>query len=119
MSRGIRAGRMKDRLSIQTATIVASEYGGQSETWTTTATRKCGITPLRAAEFYRASGDTVQNVYEIRFRYERGLLDEGKQLLDTRVSPNRVFDIEAIVNTGNWDNEIVITAVERKWPLRD
>lgn len=45
MSRGIRAGRMKDRLSIQTATIVAGEYGGQDPTWTTTATRKCDIRP--------------------------------------------------------------------------
>ena len=119
MSRGIRSGRMKDTLIIQAATVIDGEYGGDIKTWTTTATRRCEIKPLRAAEFYRASGDTVQNVFEIRFRNERGLIAENNQLLDTAVSPNRIFDIEAIVNPGNWDNELVITAVERKWPLRD
>ena len=117
--RGVRAGRLKDRLMIQTVSDPGGEYGGPDETWTNKTSRRCEIRPLRAAEFYRASGETVEGIYEIRFRFERGLIAENDRLLDTRVSPNRIFDIEAIINSGNWDSEIVITAVERKWPLRD
>lgn len=118
MTRGIRSGRLKDRLGIQTGAESSGEYGGTEYAWTTDKYRKCEIRPLRAAEFYRAGGENVENLYEIRFRYEPGLISTAKRLIDTRVSPNRVFDIEGIVDTGNWNREIVVTAVERQWPPR-
>lgn len=117
--RGVRAGRLKDYLGIQTEVQSTGEYGGAESTWTTTSNRACEIRPLRAAEFYRASGEMVQAVYEIRFRYEPGLIQENNRLIDTTRSPNRFFDVQAVINSGNWDSEIVVTAVERKWPLRD
>lgn len=116
--RSVRAGRLKDKLTIQSLSIAQGEWGGAEESYSNLAERKCEIRPLRAAEFFRAGGEQVQAVYEIRFRYEKGLFNESSRLLDTRVSPNRVFDIDSIINTGNWNREIVITATERKWPDR-
>ncbi|MFW0776209.1 MAG: head-tail adaptor protein [Rickettsiales bacterium] len=116
--RGVRAGRLKDRLTIQQGTESQGEWGGAELTYTDLATRKCELRPLRAAEFYRAGGEQVQAVYEVRFRWEPNIFNEAHRLLDTRVSPNRVFDIDAIINTGNWNSEVVITATERKWPER-
>jgi head-tail adaptor len=117
--RGVRAGRLKDYLGIQESTQTSGEYGGVEDTWTTIKNRACEIRPLRAAEFFRAGGENVEVVYEIRFRYEEGLITESNRLIDTTRSPNRYFDVEGIVNTGNWDSEIVITATERRWPPRD
>jgi head-tail adaptor len=117
--RGVRAGRLKDYLAIQTSVDAGGEHGGNESTWTTKTSRECDIKPQRAVEFYRAGGENVQAVYEIRFRYEEGLLSESMRLLDTAVSPNRVFDIQAIINQGNFDGELVVTAMERKWPVRD
>jgi SPP1 family predicted phage head-tail adaptor len=116
--RSIRSGRLKDLLTVQIATESDGEWGGIEESWVDHKTRKCEIRPLRAAEFYRSSGENVETTYEIRFRFEKGLLREDYRLIDKRVSPHRVFDIKAIVNTGNWGSEYVVTAVERKWPER-
>ncbi len=116
--RGVRAGRLKDKLTIQTAVRTKGPYGGYDEEWSNVATRSCEIRPLRAAEFFAASGEQVEALYEIRFRYEKDIFNHANRLRDTKVSPNRVFDIQAIINTGNWNSEIVITAVERQWPIR-
>lgn len=116
--RGVRSGRLKDRLTIQSSVESQGPDGGVEYTWSDLATRKCEIRPLRAAEFYRAGGEKVEAVYEIRFRFERGIFINAHRLMDTKVSPNRVFDIESIINTGNWNSEIVITAVERQWSER-
>lgn len=117
--RGIRAGRLKDRLMIQVATESSGDWGGIERVWVNHTSRPCEIRPLRGAEFFRAGGENVEVLYEIRFRYERGLFDEAARLVDTRRSPSRIFDIEAIVNTGNWNSEFVVTAVERRWPIRE
>lgn len=118
--RNIRSGRFKDALDIQKPTVTSDEYGGQTTTWATSVDCcPCDIRPLRASEFYKASGENVHNIFEIHFRYEDGLLAENMRLLDTNVSPNRVFDIQAIIDFNNWNSELVVTALERKWPLRD
>lgn len=118
MTRGVRGGRLKDRLDIQTATETSGPYGAPEYTWTTAKSRACEIRPLRGVEFSREGVEGIENTYEIRFRYEKGLFNEASRLLDTRTSPNRIFDIEGIVNTGNWDREYVVTAVNRPWPDR-
>lgn len=117
--RGVRAGRLKDFLAIQTSVDTVGQNGGNVQVWSTKTSRECDIEPQRAVEFYRAGGENVHAVYEIRFRFEEGLLSEAMRLLDTTTSPNRIFDIQAIVDPGNYNSETVITAVERKWPVRD
>lgn len=117
--RMVRAGRLKDFLGIQQATETAGEYGGTNNDWKTIASRECEIKPQRASQFYQAAGDNVHNVVEIRFRYEEGLIREDYRLIDTTRSPNVIYDDITIQNMGNWDTEILITAVEKRWPQRD
>lgn len=112
------AGTLKDRLGIQAATVTKGQYGGQESAWVTQKTRSCDLRPLRSSEFYRGSGENVHSVYEILFRWEVDLIDETMRLIDTRVSPNRVFDVEAVDDIGNEHKVIKVTARERKWPSR-
>lgn len=114
----MRAGRLRDSLQIQAPTEVADSES-HDFTYSTIAVRRCDITRPRGTEFYRAAGESVELVYEIRFRYEPGLLREDRRLLDTRSSPNRIFDIESVVDPTNKGHELVVRAVERKWPKRN
>lgn len=114
-----KSGSLKHSLAIQSYTQTVDEYGGETEpTWSTDAVRRCSMNQIKATESVEGAGETVRKIFEIVFRYEAGLFAENKRLLDTRTSPNRVFDIQEIDNTNNEDKQIVIIAVERKWPLR-
>lgn len=117
--RSIRAGRLKDCVNIEVCSDDGGEYGGPDPVWSVSAHDvPCDIEPLRASETYKGAGETVQAIYEIRFRYEENLISETNRLVDTTVSPNRIFDIEAVIDPGNWNSEVVVTAREFKWPLR-
>jgi len=113
----MRPGRLKDRVMIQTATYSEGEYE-DLETWGDHKSRACDIRPVRAIDYYQGAGDNIDGVYEIRFRYERGLFTEKVRLIDRRVSPNRIFEDIVIVDQGNRHLELVITATHRKYPAR-
>jgi head-tail adaptor len=113
----MRPGRLRDRIIIQTATYTEGEYE-DNETWGNSKSRACEIRPLRAVDYYAGNGNNVDAVHEVRMRYESGLLNEKMRLLDTRVSPNRIFDNIVIVDQGNRHREIVMTVTERRWPLK-
>lgn len=112
--RGIRAGRLRDRVTIQKPTETQDSFGGIQLTYTNFKTRRCDITPQRSAEGWLAGGERQEVRYEIRFRYEPGLLKEEYRLLDTRVSPNRIFDIIGLVNAKNENREYIVTVIERR-----
>lgn len=111
--------RLRDRVEIQYLVATEGEYRDtESYNGSNNKSRRCDIKPLRAAESYQAAGESVNVVYEIRFRYERGLFTEKARLVDKRVSPNRVFEDLTIIDPGNMHTDILITATERRWPLR-
>ena len=116
----IRAGRLKDRLDIQEATELPAPSGGVTRTWNTVEYQvPCDIMMKRGQESFAAQGENVVNDYEIRFRYERGLITTRRRLIDPNQSPYRIFGIVGTVDPTNSEEEIIAQCVERQWPRRE
>lgn len=111
----MRAGRLADRVTIQQRQTNEGEYGDPVNAYTNTATRKCDIQPLNGKEFFNSRADVNSINYRIRFRYEKGLLQNGYRLVDSRVSPNRIFDIETVINDKNRNVELICMCIERTY----
>jgi len=110
---GIRAGRLRDRVTIQQNTGSADGYGQPADTWAATATRSCSIEPLNGREYFAAQGENTAVSVRVRFRYESGLLATGKRLVDNRTSPATIYDIESIIDPGNEHRELIAMCVVR------
>ena len=109
----MRAGRLKDRVSIQSRSTTKDAIGGEVETWTTTYTRDCSIEPVNGKEFYAAQTESADTSVRIRFRYQSGLLSTTKRLVDNRVSPQVIYDIESVIDPGNEHRELIAMCVLR------
>jgi SPP1 family predicted phage head-tail adaptor len=104
----MRAGRLRDKVSIQTRSTTADAFGGLVDTWTEDATRSCSIEPVNGKEYFAAQGEQTAASVRIRFRYEAGLLSPAKRLVDNRVSPAVIYDIVApIIDPGNEHGELI------------
>ena len=62
--------RMRQRLEIQTLTVVSAGGGCFTETWTTTATRWANVQIQRATEEFSYGKDQQANTYRIIMRTE-------------------------------------------------
>lgn len=107
------AGRLRDKVAIQKRAAVEGAYGNRPDTWITVNTRRCSIEPINGKEYFSSQGERNQNALRIRFRNEKGLLKTSYRLVDQRVSPNRFFDIESLIDPNNEHSEIIAMCLER------
>lgn len=107
------SGRFKDKVTIQKQTTTQGAYGEQLNTWVDIVTRRCEILPIDAKEQYSADAENNVVKYRIAFRYEPNLVKPKYRLVDKRTSPNRVFDVEGVLNKRNNDGELVCKCAER------
>jgi len=107
----MRAGRLKDRVTIQNPPTQDS-YGQLVGDWTDYKIRHCAIEPLNGKEYFSNVGEVGEQRYRIRFRYEKNLISKSKRLADYRYSPARLFDIEDIIIPANRNVEIIVVCKE-------
>ena len=110
---GIRAGRLRDRVTIQSPPA-GDSYGQQTGAWTKVAVRSCSIEPLNGREYYAQGGEVAEQKVRVRFRFERGLLTNARRLVDYRNSPATVYDIEDVIDPGNEHRELICMCVVRQ-----
>lgn len=103
----MRAGRLRDRVSIQSLTVDEDAMGQPTGTWTTSVNRNCSIEPLNGSEYFTAEGEQQTQRVRIRFRYEKGLLNTKKRLVDNRESPQVIYDIEDVIDHRNLHRELI------------
>lgn len=103
----MRPGRLKDRVSIQAINSTDDIMGQPIQTWVETHKRNCSIEPLNGREYFSAEGEQQTQKVRVRFRYERGLLNTKKRLVDKRESPEVTYDIEDIIDPGNEHRELI------------
>jgi len=106
-------GRLKDKVTIQKQTTTQGAYGEQKKTWTDIVTRRCQILPIDAKEQYSADAENNVIKYRITFRFETNLVKPKYRLVDKRTSPNRVFDVEGVLDKKNEHGELVCKCAER------
>ena len=103
----MRAGRLRDRVTIENFTVTKDAIGGEVRTWATHKTRNCSIEPLNGKEFFAAQSESTEVEVKIRFRYESGLLNAKYRIVDNRMSPQVIYDIESIIDPSNRHQELI------------
>ena len=109
----MRSGRLKDKVSIESPPT-GDGYTQPVGTWSEVAVRRCSIEPMNGREYWAQSGERSNEKVIVRFRYESGLLNHEYRLVDNRVSPQVIYDIESIVNPGNENRELICTCTVRQ-----
>lgn len=111
----MRAGRLRDRVEVQTKTVTKNAIQDDIESWSTSPQvfRGCSIEPINGKEFFSAQGESTEISVRIRFRYEHGLLSTAKRLVNNRVSPAVTYDIQSVINPGNENRELICMCVVR------
>lgn len=113
-----RAGRFRDRVQIQSRATAKDDYNGPKDDWVDIAdgNRRCDIEHLNGKEYFASQAEHNSITTRIRFRYSKSLFAKLKtknRLIDKRVSPRRVYDIESAIVPQNIGTEIICMCVER------
>lgn len=104
----MRAGPLRHRVQIQTATETTSSIGGVSRAWATTATRWAAVEPLRGDE--RATQQQIDAAVTHRVRMRWGTAVSPK---DRLIHRGRTFEVAAVVNVNERDKYIEIMCTEQ------
>jgi SPP1 family predicted phage head-tail adaptor len=81
----VRAGRLSERVIIQTSTEARDSLGQAIPTWTTFATRWASIEPLRGDELFKAQTINAELTHQVRIRYIAGVTPKMRVLYGTRI----------------------------------
>ena len=91
----MRAGELRHEVAIQAATETRDAVGQVVQTWSTAATVRAAIWPLRGDELYRARQIHPEADSRIRIRYYSGLTTAYRLLYGSRTMN--------ILHVANWD----------------
>ena len=97
-------------MSFQRQSTAQDAIGQRVDTWSEFASRMCSIEPLNGREYFNASGEHSEVSTRIRTRHDSvvGVVKPDDRILDQTTSPNTVFDILSVINSGDRDREIVL-----------
>ena len=108
----MRAGKLRERVTIQQKTLVSDGMGGQSETWATLATVWAAVKPniAGAREAMTGAAGQVQarTVYEVRIRY-RDDIDAKMRVLWR----GNTLEIESVSDPDQRQSESVLLCVAK------
>lgn len=107
----MRAGPLRERVTIQQATVTQDVTGDPVETWANYITRWAQVDPINGTEKWATTERLAEVSHRFRMRYD----SKTKAITpEMRVSwQSRVFDIKSVTNTGTRDTEIIVLAVEK------
>lgn len=110
----MRAGRLRKRVTIQTAATSTNGFGEPVKDWenATEVTVWGELAPLmsRARELFATEGDQLssQAPFQCRLRYRGGISVENSRL----VCEGRIFEIEAVLDPEGRRRETVVLCYE-------
>lgn len=101
------AGRLRHRITIQSATEAQDAHGGTTRTWADVATVWGSIEPLRGREFMNAQQLQSEVTHRVQLRYYAGVTTAYRLRFGTRL-----FNIVSVLNPSERNIELEIMAVE-------
>ena len=106
----MRAGRLRDKVTLESQSTAKDSYGQLVDVWTTIAVRRCSIEPLMGREFYEQSGEHSRMPTRIRIRHDAAVasLKPYDRAVDNSASPAVVYNIESVQNPRERDRELVL-----------
>lgn len=106
---GLRAGRLRHCVDIQSKTETRDALGGFIEAWTTTDTRFASVEPIKAKEVLRGDQIDSRITHKIIMRYYDGL--EASQRFRFG---QRIFNIFSILNIDERNHQMEVLVTEDK-----
>lgn len=88
----MRAGRLSERVTLQSLTAGQDEYGAPSTVWTDTATVSASVDDLTGREYVAAGGTQNAVTTKITIRYRAGVVPTMRVLAD-----GVVYTVEAVL----------------------
>lgn len=107
----MRAGRLRNRVQIQSKTTARNGYGEAIETWSTAATVWARVRIKRGREYLVGQGEAEGYEVEIGMR-ERGLTQQQRILWTDRSGVARVFDVVGVSPAEQPGGEMVVMCKE-------
>ncbi len=102
------ACRLRHTVTIQTRTDVRQPDGSYAPTWSTFATVRAAVEPLRGQEYLAAAQLQSTLNARIRIRYISGVTTKMRVLFDSRY-----FEIEGVIDPEMRHRELQLMCVER------
>lgn len=103
----LRAGDLREAVTIQVSTQVTNAYGESTATWASLATRRAAVEGLTASEAMLTQELATVATHTVRFRYVPGL-NTAMRLLWTSRTPPRTLDIVSITEKNNREEHSVV-----------
>ena len=103
----LRAGDLREAVTIQVATQATNAYGESTATWASLATRRASVEGLTANEVMLTQELATMATHTVRFRYVPGLTT-GMRILWTSRTPARTLDIVSITEKNNREEHSII-----------
>lgn len=101
----MRAGRLRHVVTLERQSATQDAMGQRVDVWTTIATVRASIEPLRGKEFIAASGERAELTTRIRIRYSGDV--SGLRPRDRVNHGGNLYDIVAPpINTDERDREL-------------
>lgn len=88
----MRAGELRDRVTIQQKTTSSDSEGMVTETWHDIATVWATILPIRGREYFQAAAVQSETTTRIKMRYRVGVASGMQAVFGTQV-----FDIQSVI----------------------
>lgn len=104
---GLRAGRLREQVTIQSATKTQDGYGQPIEAWGTFAAWQCEVAPLRGREYLAAKQYNAQTTHKLTGHWISGVLPTMRVLWGTRV-----LRIESVINQGERNRTLELMCIE-------
>lgn len=99
-------GKMRHRVTVQTASMTKDVVGGDVRTWATTATVWASIDPVKGEEVQGPNQVLAKVTHNVKMRH-RALTTEQRLVFDSRI-----FEIVSVLNIGERDRELLVLCHE-------
>ena len=96
----LRAGDLRESVTIQAAVEQTNSYGESTITWVNFATRRAAIDGISIHEMIAAQEPQTVGTHQVRFRYVPGLKNSMRLVWSSR-SPERTLDILSVSEKNN------------------
>lgn len=103
----MRAGLLRERVTIKTKTVTQNTYGEEVITWVTLATVWGAVEPLRGREYLEGQSLDVEITTLIRIRYRTGVVAESLVVHDTHS-----YNVRSVMNSFERKRELVLMCTE-------
>jgi len=103
----MRAGRLRQRVTIQEKVVTRNAYGEEVITWADVATVWGSVEPLRGDEFLEFARAGAEVSTRIVLRYRSGIVPEMRVSYD-----GHTYDVLSVINVEERDKELQLMCRE-------